>query len=96
METVIKGKGRVVASGQSCYLLLDKIVKDQLQILPGMILGYKLWNILVKVIKCPKCKHEFEEEENKDPHDCPACNESFLDVNSQEVDNVKGGEERDE
>lgn len=66
--------------GDSYYLLLGKKIKEELELKPGTVIGYKLWNIIVKNITCPNCKYEFEDDEGNDPHDCPGCGHEFIDA----------------
>ncbi len=83
--------------GDSFYILLNKDIREQLELGEGMWVSGKLQTIKVKEVGCPGCKEQFETLENEDPHDCPKCGKEFLDIErinvplEKEKKQMKGG-----
>lgn len=80
-----KGMFKIKKIGTSLGFLISKSIRNDLKINVGDMVGFKMWKINCKIIKCEKCNQEFEDYVNTNSYSCPHC--------GTENKNMKGGNE---
>jgi hypothetical protein len=71
--------------GTSYYLLLNKEIKDRIEIKPGIVLKVSLENIENQKVKCPRCQNEFYCSENDEVVDCNICDAEITEAEKKVV-----------